>query len=222
MSDQGTTPPGWYHVPGDPPDTQRYWDGAAWTGEPQPVASAPPAGGLAPPPAPGAAYPGAVNPEYDAQLGVPLANPGMRIVARFIDGLIMGVASFVIGLFFGLGSIGLGGDYSFGAVVIVSVLSAAIYFGYEYLMLNSSGATLGKMVFGFKVIREDGQPLDSNSVTMRAGVWGVVTLVANVVPVLGSLLSLVFIVTCIVFLFSKPRHQDVPDLVAKTVVIATR
>ena len=77
-------------------------------------------------------------------------------------------------------------------------------------------------MFGFKVIREDGQPLDSNNVMMRAGVWGVVTLVANVVPVLGSLLSLVFIVTCIVFLFSKPQHQDVPDLVAKTVVITTR
>ena len=213
MTDQGATPPGWYHAPGDPDGTQRYWDGAAWTGEPQPVASAPP---------PGAAYPGAVNPEYDAQLGVTLANPGMRIVARFIYGLLMGVISFFIGLVFGLGSIGLGGDYSFGAVVVVSVLSAAVYFGYEYLMLNSSSATLGKKVFGFKVIREDGQPLDSNSVMMRAGVWGVVTLVANVVPVLGSLLSLVFIVTCIVFLFSKPQHQDVPDLVAKTVVITTR
>ena len=78
------------------------------------------------------------------------------------------------------------------------------------------------MAFGFKVLREDGQPLDSNSITMRAGVWGGVTLVANLIPVLGSLLSLAFVVTCIVFLFSKPRHQDVPDLVAKTVVIATK
>ncbi|MFA9564084.1 MAG: RDD family protein [Acidimicrobiales bacterium] len=224
MSEQGSTPPGWYHAPGDPEGTQRYWDGSQWTGEPQPVASAPPAGGVAPPPAPGAAYPGAAgsNPEYDPQLGVTLANPGMRIVARFIDGLIMGVVSFIIGLAFGLGSIGLGGDYSFGAVVIVSLISAAIYFGYEYLMLNSSGATLGKMAFGFKVIREDGQALDSNSTMMRAGVWGVFSLLGNVLPIIGSLLSLAFVVVCIVFLFSKPRHQDVPDLVAKTVVITTR
>lgn len=222
MTDQGATPAGWYHAPGDPEGTQRYWDGSQWTGEPQPVASAPPPGGAAPPPATGAGYPGAANPEYDAQLGVTLANPGMRIVARFIDGLLMGLASFLIGLAFGLGSIGLGGDYSFGAVLIVSVLSAAVYFAYEYFMLNSSGATLGKMAFGFKIIREDGQPLDSNSVMMRAGVWGVVTLIANGVPFLGSLLSLVFIVTCVVFLFSRPRHQDIPDLVAKTVVITTR
>lgn len=30
-------PAGWYYAQGDPPDTQRYWDGAAWQGDPQPV-----------------------------------------------------------------------------------------------------------------------------------------------------------------------------------------
>ena len=89
-------------------------------------------------------------------------------------------------------------------------------------MLNAKSATLGKMALGFKVIREDGQPLESNDSMMRAGVWGGVALISNVIPFLGSLLNLVFIVICIVFLFSKPRHQDVPDLVAKTVVITTR
>ena len=225
MTDQGSTPPGWYHAPGDPEGTQRYWDGSQWTGEPQPVASAPPpAGGAAPPPAPGAAYPGAAgaNPEYDPQLGVTLASPGLRLVARFIDGSLMGIVSFIVGLAFGLGSIGLSGDYSFGAVVLVSIISAAIYFGYEYLMLNSSAATLGKMVFGFKIIREDGQPLDSNSTMMRAGVWGVFSLLGNVLPIIGSLLALFFVVVCVVFLFSKPRHQDIPDLVAKTAVITTK
>lgn len=33
----GNTPPGWYHAPGDPVGTHRYWDGAAWRGEPQAV-----------------------------------------------------------------------------------------------------------------------------------------------------------------------------------------
>ena len=37
--------PGWYHAEGDPPGTQRYWDGELWQGEPRPVApSGPPAG----------------------------------------------------------------------------------------------------------------------------------------------------------------------------------
>ncbi len=41
MSGQSTAggyrPAGWYYAQGDPPGTQRYWDGAAWQGDPQPV-----------------------------------------------------------------------------------------------------------------------------------------------------------------------------------------
>ncbi len=29
------TPAGWYYMQGDPPNTQRWWDGVQWTGEPQ-------------------------------------------------------------------------------------------------------------------------------------------------------------------------------------------
>lgn len=38
---QPSTPPGWYHAEGDPPGTQRYWDGFAWQGGPQTVPTAP-------------------------------------------------------------------------------------------------------------------------------------------------------------------------------------
>ena len=34
--------PGWYHAQGDPPGTERYWDGSAWTEGPRPVAPATP------------------------------------------------------------------------------------------------------------------------------------------------------------------------------------
>lgn len=44
------TPPGWYYAEGDPPNTQRYWDGVSWQGEPQLVGAAqsvaPPATGF--------------------------------------------------------------------------------------------------------------------------------------------------------------------------------
>lgn len=36
-----STPPGWYPAPGDPPGTQRYWDGANWTTDPQPAGQPP-------------------------------------------------------------------------------------------------------------------------------------------------------------------------------------
>ena len=35
MTNTGGTPAGWYHAPGDPEGTQRYWDGAQWIGDPQ-------------------------------------------------------------------------------------------------------------------------------------------------------------------------------------------
>ena len=31
MTNQGSTPAGWYPAPGDPPGTHRYWDGSQWT-----------------------------------------------------------------------------------------------------------------------------------------------------------------------------------------------
>lgn len=34
-------PPGWYYAEGDPPGTQRYWDGINWQGAPQLVGYSP-------------------------------------------------------------------------------------------------------------------------------------------------------------------------------------
>ncbi len=41
MTNTGGTPAGWYHAPGDPEGTQRYWDGAQWIGDPQAVPQQP-------------------------------------------------------------------------------------------------------------------------------------------------------------------------------------
>ncbi len=57
MTNTGGTPAGWYYAPGDPEGTQRYWDGAQWIGEPQPVPQQP-APAATPDPAPAA-------PDYD-------------------------------------------------------------------------------------------------------------------------------------------------------------
>jgi len=35
-----TTPPGWYQAEGDPPGTQRYWDGTSWSDTPVPSSGA--------------------------------------------------------------------------------------------------------------------------------------------------------------------------------------
>jgi hypothetical protein len=95
MSYASTWRPGWYHAEGDPPGTQRYWDGAAWQGEPQPVPAptpAPPPAPSPPPPAgapppPGSAGPALTGPAPWA------ANPPpkkKRSVWKLVLGLIIG------------------------------------------------------------------------------------------------------------------------------------
>lgn len=62
MSDAAA--PGWYHAEGDPPNTERYWDGSMWTEGPRPVGGFP----AAPPtPPPMAAGPGAYGGFYPEQ-----------------------------------------------------------------------------------------------------------------------------------------------------------
>ncbi len=52
MTDQsGSSEPGWYYAEGDPPGTNRYWDGSQWRGGPRIIsdgtaAGVPPAGGV--------------------------------------------------------------------------------------------------------------------------------------------------------------------------------
>ncbi|NNF53284.1 MAG: RDD family protein [Acidimicrobiales bacterium] len=86
MSDQNATPPGWYYAAGDPPGTQRYWDGATWQGGPQPVAAA------------GAGVGSAVGPQ--------LADPGKRIIARIIDFFVILIPVIIAIVVFGQGLAG--------------------------------------------------------------------------------------------------------------------
>lgn len=86
MTNTGGTPAGWYHAPGDPEGTQRYWDGAQWIGDPQAVPQQPTPQAPAAPQAPldsdaTVAYtpPAAAGqaPQYDApQAGQQEAVPG--------------------------------------------------------------------------------------------------------------------------------------------------
>lgn len=65
-------PPGWYPAKGDPPGTQRYWNGTTWEGGPRPV--------------PGVAVSDVL----------PLADLGRRVGARVIDLVIWVVIALVL------------------------------------------------------------------------------------------------------------------------------
>ncbi len=190
-------PPGWYYAQGDPPGTQRYWDGSSWQGGPQPV-------------------PGAEGAAADHVGGV-LAEPGKRIIARVIDGIIWTVISLLFSLVIAGGSV-LSGGGSFVRSLIASVIAGAVVVAYEAFMVGTQGATAGKMALNMKVVNEDGSPADLNTGLRRMFLY-IAFIFINLIPFIGGLLFLVVAIVGLVFLFTDDKKQTPWDKVGKTLVV---
>ncbi len=197
-----TQPPGWYNAQGDPPGTQRYWDGAQWQGGPQAVPTAETFG------SPGIAG------------GLQLAL-WRRLVARLIDFFILLVPTVVVSLVFLGGAVGFsalaGGaaeDVSVGLQILVTLGTGFIGFVYEYLFHKNRGATPGKMAMSIKVVNEDGSRL-TNEAALKRMIIRAITLV----PIIGGLFWLLAtFITCVLVLVDQ-RNQGLSDKIAKTLVV---
>lgn len=201
MSESQTQPAGWYHAQGDPPGTQRYWDGSQWQGEAEPL-------------------PGGVEPVGD--LG--LAEPVNRIGARVIDGIVWIVLLLVVAyLVTGTSGIGLRADgVSYTAHLVATVIGTALVAAYEVLMVLTRQATLGKVAMGLRVTRPDGTPPGRNEALLRVVPFAAPQLLAAMAGGLGWLfvvLSVLIGVGSVVLLFIDPKRQTVWDKLAKTVVV---
>ncbi len=196
MTDQPPSQPaGWYYAEGDPPGTQRYWDGTQWQGGPQAV----PAAG-------GAATYGAAALEY--------ASPWSRLLARIIDFVILLIPLIIVAAIVGGGLFGVSG--SFGEQVLSGIVTTAIFVGYEYYFLAKDGATPGKKAASVKVVLEDGSELGSDGAMRR-----LILTALQIIPVLGSLIGLVVGLATVVMIFIDDRRQVPADKIAKSVVIKT-
>lgn len=147
-------PPGWYYAEGDPPGTQRYWDGAQWQGDPQTVGDTAGAAG------------GGANGTGE------LAENGQRIIAWLIDvavfigiaivmsilGVILGAISDVLGTLFSL----------FGFVV---------YFGYWIYnfvhLVGTTGQSIGKKQQGIILLNDSGETVGMGMAAARSIFQGV-------------------------------------------------
>ncbi|HVU18001.1 MAG TPA: RDD family protein [Candidatus Didemnitutus sp.] len=100
----------------------------------------------------------------------------MRFLARFIDGLVLGVVNMVI--VFGLsmvlfGSIGkqpgpngnLGAFFAFQGLVLVSGMGLGLL--YSWYFISRHAATPGKMALGLKIVRSDGTSLSNGRIIGR-------------------------------------------------------
>jgi uncharacterized RDD family membrane protein YckC len=91
----------------------------------------------------------------------------IRFVARVIDGLLVQVVLVALAALL-TASFRAGAPRSGTiALAIIYPLSFGLSAGYEIYFLTSRGATLGKMLFGLKVIRSDGSKLSAGVSTSR-------------------------------------------------------
>ena len=196
----GQQPPGWYHAHGDPPGTQRFWDGTGWVGAPQPGS--------------GSSDEAAVN----------IALPIPRIAARAIDWILWlairaGAAAF-IGYVAGSESADTWLDRA-----LIPVLGVILISIYEISMVARSGATVGKMAMGLKVVNDDGTAVDLSTAMFRV----LPLLVAGLIEaflfgrawwlaILGLLGFGLLIVYSFVMLFTDSARRTPWDRLAGTLV----
>ena len=134
---------------------------------------------------------------------------GRRILAIIVDGIIVALPTGLMGALLGVvssGGGGVGASLEGVAGLFAALISVALYCGYCVLIEWSLGQTLGKMLLGIKVVRED-----------TGGVPGVkaaaIRTVLRIVDGIGS-----YLVGFIAVLASH-KNQRLGDMAAHTLVV---
>jgi len=132
---------------------------------------------------------------------------GRRAVATIIDGILLFVVHFALGVVISLLA-GRTKGAGLGLTYALYCLTSLLGFGYFIVLEATTGATLGKMALGMRVVKEDGSPCD----------WKA-SLIRNVLRVIDALF---FYLLGAILIWTSDKKQRLGDRVAKTVVISTR
>ena len=131
---------------------------------------------------------------------------GRRILATIVDGLILGALFTVMTMLFGsITSVGLA-NWNGSMPALPSVLYGVIVVLYYVLLEGYLGQTVGKMLLGIKVVREDnGEVPGPGGATIR-----------TVLRIIDGLFS--YLVAVITVLISG-KNQRLGDMAAHTLVV---
>jgi uncharacterized RDD family membrane protein YckC len=257
-------PAGWYDDPQDPTQ-QRYWDGGFWTDYRRPREGPPPYQGQFGQPqghGPGLGQPGMGREGYGPQQGYPpqqgfgypprvpstpdgqpLAGWWKRVLAKFLDGIVLFFLTMPFaGYFYWQAIVILYNDMEdefnraangestppafatelpaevYKWLIPVAVISLIISFLYEYFFLTRKGATPGKMAVGISVrLREVPGPPPGSAVAKRFGVDYAFQLL-GFIPVVGTLFSFLGLINYLWPLWDD-KKQALHDKVAETNVV---
>jgi uncharacterized RDD family membrane protein YckC len=132
-------------------------------------------------------------------------NLGDRFLARFIDGLIVGVVGVILSFVLAFIS-----DSWFLTGFISSVLTAALYLGYFGYFESSRGQTIGKQAMKLKVFGPDRVSNPTLEQAIRRNIWLGFGLI-RIIPIIGGLLSglagLAAVIVIVVNINSDPQRQ---------------
>jgi uncharacterized RDD family membrane protein YckC len=135
--------------------------------------------------------------------GVEIGGLGRRLVARILDGLVLGPVYLVIAV--------MTWDSDFGAQTLGTLVQSVIAFAYDSYFLTTRGRTLGKGWMGLRVVQlANGQRPDQTSSMKRAALYNFSWIACYIGSILVAL-SPVF--------DGSGRRQGWHDKFAGTVVI---
>jgi uncharacterized RDD family membrane protein YckC len=154
-------------------------------------------------------------------LDVRLARLGSRVLARLIDIIIQLVLAYLLVIVLSLGALLLGAagvialDAAIFAVVEI-VTIVAVLIGYPVLMETlTRGRTMGKLVFGLRVVRDDGGPVTFRQALTRG-------LVGTAIEWPGLVGAPLTWLASIATMIASPESKRIGDHAAGTVVIHER
>jgi uncharacterized RDD family membrane protein YckC len=143
--------------------------------------------------------------------GVPASTAGLgvRIGARILDFLLVGVPALILLTLLGLGGTGFGTDGWLGGAVL-----SLLWFGYFVWFESNRGATVGKQLLNLRVVVADGSH-PSIEVAAKRNVW----MLFGLIPFIGGLVSLIAVIVIIVTISSNPDSRGKHDEFAGTAVM---
>ncbi|MCV7281081.1 RDD family protein [Mycolicibacterium flavescens] len=147
------------------------------------------------------------SPEFEYQPGPygapPAGRPGgllLRWLARFIDGIIVGIVSWLLAMF----------TDNESSILVTGVFTGVLMFVYFFAFETTTGSTLGKKLLGLRVLGPGGAPKPTAAQSAIRNSWTVLP----VIPFVGGLLGFIAIVVIAVTISGSPTKQGKHDQLA--------